>query len=333
MRLILFRSVAILALGTCAAILADELGPQAIYCGFRGGCEEALSSPYGHPFGIPLSLIGVLAFACVLVLALLRDRRAGVCLLVAALLAGVTGAALIAVQLVSLRRTCALCLIVDGCAIALAALAVAPYRSAAGAALSPSRKIAWLCAGAVVVSAPLVWAWLSPERPVPEQVRAHWIAGMVTIVEVTDFDCPHCRVADAVLSKVVQEFPERVHFVRLAAAMPAHADSRPAARAYLAAMAQGKAEELAAELLRNPSCNGDDCRRTAESLGLDLRRYDADIADPATDAAIDATVSWAQSAGPGLPLIWIQDRYFYGVPAAADLRGALRRAERRLARR
>jgi len=334
MRLILFQSVTILALTTCAAIVADELGSRPLYCGFRGGCEEVLSSPYGHLVGIPLSWIGIVGFAGLLALAISGNRRASMCLVVASTLAGMVGAVLIAIQLVVLRRTCTLCLVVDVSAITLAAVAVAAYGSAAGAAfVSWPKKAAWLTAGALAISVPVAWAWLAPARSVSEQVRAHWIDGKIAIVEVTDFDCPHCRVADAVLSKVLQEFPGPIHFVRLAAAMPAHANSRPAARAYLAATAQGKAEEMAGELFRSASCSCDDCRRIAESLCLDLRRYDADIADPATDAEIDATVSWAQSAGRGLPLIWIQDHYFYGVPAASDLRGALRRAERRMARR
>src|SRR5262245_6049305 len=170
-RLFLFRSVAILALGLCAAITADDLGPHPFYCGFRGGCDEVLASPIGHPFGIPLSLIGIIGFAGLFLLAILSDGRAGVVLLVTAVIAGVAGAALISIQLAVLHRSCALCLLVDACAIALALLAAAQCRSPDGVALSSwPTKAAWFCVGALALLAPLAGAWLRPVRSVPEQV-------------------------------------------------------------------------------------------------------------------------------------------------------------------
>ena len=229
-RLAAFRWITIFALGVCGAILADDLRAHPVYCGFGGGCDEVLSSPYGHPFGVPLSLIGAVAFSGLLALTTMADGRARALMLPAALLAGAIGATLILVQLAVLRRICALCFLVDLCAVALAGIGNG-LRGPGVPRATWRKQCVWLSVAALTFLAPLGLAWLRPARPVPEEVQAHWLGGKITIVEITDFDGPHCRVADSVLSNVLANHRQRVHFVRFAAAQPAHVNSRPAARA------------------------------------------------------------------------------------------------------
>ena len=95
---------------------------------------------------------------------------------------------------------------------------------------------------------------------------------------------------------------------------------RPAARAYLAAKVQGRGEAMAAALLAAAVRTPAECRRLAGSIGLNLVDYDRVVKDEATDAELDAAIAWAQGAGPGLPLIWVQDGTFVKpIPVTASL--------------
>jgi protein-disulfide isomerase len=187
----------------------------------------------------------------------------------------------------------------------------------------------WLAAAGVAAVGPVLlgWAIEEPEPPVPEQVKAYWVDGALTMVEVTDFDCPHCRRAEPLIGAFRREHPE-LRFVRLAAPMPAHAHARPAARAFLAAQAQGAGEDMAALLLTAENRDAAHCREYAARLRMDLDKFDRVVGAPATDAELDATVEWARAAGTGLPMVWIQGKRIQGVPTYDALTFALERARK-----
>ena len=151
----------------------------------------------------------------------------------------------------------------------------------------------------------------------------------MTVVEVTDFDCPACRNAEPVIAAFRRDQPG-IRFVRLVAPMPAHANARPAGRAFLAARAQGLGEEMAALLQTSDSRGPDRCRQLAARLGMDLNEYDRAVSDPSTDAELDANVAWARTAGNGLPLVWVQGTWIQGTPTYEALASALARAASRL---
>ena len=323
------RWIALVALAACAALLTEHFVANSAFCSFRSGCDDVIFSAYGRLLGVPLPAIGAAAFAGFLILTFVGAGWLGI----AARLAGLAGLFLILVQVVILGQTCALCVLIDSCAIALAVLL---WQSTKHQALKhPTTthqfwRWAWTTLALLAVLAPVSWAWLRPVAPIPEQVRAFWAPGTITLVEVTDFDCLHCRKAHAVVDEFRRDSGESIRFVQLPAAMPDHADARPAARAFLAAQAQGKGEAMAAALFAAERRGTDNCRQLADALKLDMAAYDRSVSDPATDAEIDATNAWAQNAGPGLPLFWLQDQMIYGVPAADVLRRAWRRSFMRI---
>jgi protein-disulfide isomerase len=224
----------------------------------------------------------------------------------------------------------------DGSGIALAALALGgSSKQLRSATVSTVSRPIWFGVAIVMMSAPLLWAVWKREIPasqiaVPDEVKAFWVDGRITVVEVTDFDCPHCARADRVLKEALRD-ATNIHFVRLAAPMPNHANARPAARAYVAAQQQGKGDEMATALYAAESRSADACREIAERLGLTMADYDRVVADRNTDAKLDATIAWARRAG-SLPLICIQDRGFARVPTADEIRDALRAAAARFAK-
>jgi uncharacterized membrane protein/2-hydroxychromene-2-carboxylate isomerase len=319
------RWIALVALAVCAALLTEHFVANPTFCSFRSGCDDVLFSAYGRPLGVPLPAIGAAAFGGFLTLTLVGASASWIG--AAARLAGMAGLILVIVQFIVLRQICVLCLLVDGCAIGLAVLWWRSKPSLVDSdGSSRAARWAWLTLSLSASLAPLSWAWLRPVAPIPDQVRALWTPGAITLVEVTDFDCAHCRQAHAVVDAFRRQSAGSIRFVQLPAAMPSHAEARPAARAYLAAQAQGKGDEMASALFAAARRGPDDCRQLAQALELDMAAYDRIATDPATDAEIDATNSWAMSAGPGLPLLWLQDQFFYGVPAPDTLRRAWRRS-------
>src|SRR5262249_41199386 len=142
----------------------------------------------------------------------------------------------------------------------------------------------WVAAASAAVLLPLgLAAGLAPAAEVPQQVQDMWVPGQVTLVGVIDFDCSHCRRAAAAVGSVLKEADGPVHFVRLVVPMPVHKNARPAARAYLAAFVQGKADALAPALLAAGDLTPAGCRELAARAALDLAAFDRFVADPATD--------------------------------------------------
>jgi uncharacterized membrane protein len=323
-QLTILRLLAVFALGICGVILADSLFTGA-FCGFDSGCATVTSSAYGRPLGVPLPAVGLAGFGLVLALALAPQRRSFALVAPLALLAGLTGVVLILLQLLVLGQTCMLCLLVDGSAIGLAGVVLLgkPSRQQ----VSWPRGSAWVGFAALAVAAPSLLAWLNAAFPAPDKIVSYWVKGKITIVEITDFECFRCRQAELMLQGFLKEQGDQVHFVRVVAPMPRLVHSWPAAKAYLAARAQGKEEAMAAALFAAPGRHPQGCRDMAQSIGLDLKRYDKVLDDPATEAELDANVAWAKAHSPGLPVIWVQGQRIFGVPSLNSLRAAWQRAK------
>ncbi len=174
-------------------MLVDAWRTTPAFCSFRAGCDEVTNSRYGRALGLPLSLWGLIAFGSFYTLTLLPTPRVRRLLGPLAILAGLIGVALVAVQFYLLKRSCPFCLLVDAAAILLATveLAVSPTDDAAPAATG--RRWLWGSAALIAVTSPLVWSLFKPSPPVPAEVQAHWVEARINIVELTDFACPFCR--------------------------------------------------------------------------------------------------------------------------------------------
>ena len=241
--------LALLALAVSAGLLVGHFRPTPLLCGFESSCREVLSSRLGSILGVPLPAIGVLAFAAVFGLGLVPGSRAGRWLRPLALGVGAGGLVLLFVQFLLLRRVCPLCVTVDTAAVALGIVQLAW----GGAARAVRFRRVWLGAGiaAVGLGAGVAVAGSRDRierRPPPPQVTALWVPDKLNVVEVADFQCPHCRRMHAIVKRFVEEQGDRVHFVRLTAPMPGHAQARDASRAFQCAAEQGRGDEMAEAL-------------------------------------------------------------------------------------
>jgi uncharacterized membrane protein/predicted DsbA family dithiol-disulfide isomerase len=321
-QLFVIRLLTLVALAVSAAQFADTLTAAGAFCSFEGDCEAVTTSAYGKPLGVPLPAIGLVGFGILFGLSLARGSAFDL-VRPLAVVAGLVGVALLVIQFAVLRRVCPLCLVVDACAVGLAVAVLVKKPEAV--VPSRARLVGWVAAALGVVVVPLAWSVSELPPPTPAEVRAHWQPGTVTVVVVTDFDCPSCRQADAVLAEVLPRHPA-VRLVRIPAPSPHHEQARPAARAYVAARHQGKGGEMAAALYAADSRAPKRCRELAAKLGLDMAEYDRVVATPGTDKELSANLEWAMQVGTGVPMIWVQRQRLRGVPTAAQLEAAIRRA-------
>jgi protein-disulfide isomerase len=141
---------------------------------------------------------------------------------------------------------------------------------------------------------------------------------LVTIVEFGAFGCAACGPAHAVLAGVLDKHPEVRHAFRQ---LP-DASSEPAARASIAAAAQGKFWELHDALATaGAPTDAAGLRKLAGARGLELARYDSDLGSEATSTVIkeDRAVADKVRGTAASPLFFVNGRFLPAEATAAEL--------------
>jgi protein-disulfide isomerase len=132
----------------------------------------------------------------------------------------------------------------------------------------------------------------------------------VTIVELADFECPHCALAVSELDAVMAEHPGKVRLVYKSYTLAFHVHGEPAARAAFAAGQQGKFWEMEHLLFQQQQHLEDaDIERYARVLRLDIPKWKADMASPAVKDRIAADHALGEQLKlKGTPTLYINGR-------------------------
>jgi len=103
----------------------------------------------------------------------------------------------------------------------------------------------------------------------------------VTVVEYGDFECPNCKQAAPAVKLLLSHFADRIRFVyRHFPLEEVHPHAVHAAEAAESAAAQGKFWPMHDLLFEHqPHLHGNNLRKYAESLQLDMERYDSEMND------------------------------------------------------
>jgi predicted DsbA family dithiol-disulfide isomerase/uncharacterized membrane protein len=324
---LIFRLALLIALGVAAALLIDYLRPLPSFCDVGSGCDQVRLSRYSSVLGIPLPVIGVTGLAAWMTVSLFSSAWARSATRAFAMVGGVTGIVLLAVQASVIKVFCKLCVTVDVATIVAAGAALLGGLPDPGATRAPR----WLWPAAMVVSLvlPALWAVVQPSPPVPREIAGLWVPGKINVVEFADFQCPFCRKLHPLMTQVLGQYEGRVHFVRLNMPLPSHSQSRNAARAYCCADEQGKATAMADALFQSETLTLEACEKLAQSLGLSMPEFRACIASSATEARIEDESARVKSAGlAGLPTVWIGDQVLVGLQPIEKLEEAFAAAAR-----
>ncbi len=137
---------------------------------------------------------------------------------------------------------------------------------------------------------------------------------LVTVAVFSDFQCPYCaRLAPLMRQLVDGQDDVRVVFLQLP--IPSHRRARDAAKAALAAQRQGKFWEMHDLLFENRNgLSQANFMEYAESLELDVARFETDLSDDALEQIIAAD----EAAARGLklsstPSTFVNGRYVRGA--------------------
>lgn len=161
--------------------------------------------------------------------------------------------------------------------------------------------------------------------PVNNSATKGAVDAPVTITVFDDFQCPYCARLVPTLEQVLAAYPKQVRLVFKHFPLSMHKFAPAAAAASLAARNQGKFWPLHDQLFANYNkLNDAKIRELAESVGLDMARFDQDLASPALQQEIAADMQLGTKAGVrGTPAAYIngvqlKDRSFKGFKEIID---------------
>lgn len=163
--------------------------------------------------------------------------------------------------------------------------------------------------------------------PVGESAYKGGSEALVTIVEFSSYQCPFCNRVRPTLDQIQAEYGDDVRIVFKHRPLDFQANSGPAARAAIAAQNQGKFWEFHAGLFENQrDLTAATFERIAESVGLNMERFRADLNSPETNARLQADQSLAdQLQATGTPHFFINGMRLVGAQPFEAFKAAIDR--------
>ncbi|MBF0614623.1 MAG: DsbA family protein [Magnetococcales bacterium] len=141
----------------------------------------------------------------------------------------------------------------------------------------------------------------------PEDLAKGESKAPVTIVEFSDFECPYCRRAQAVLKKVQEAYGNKVRFVFRHYPLPFHTKAPKASEAAQCAADQGKFWPMHDLLFEDKSgLEVADLKKAAKTVGLDQAAFDACLDSGKHGARVTADLTEGKKLGvTGTPTFFI----------------------------
>ncbi|MDB4937968.1 MAG: oxidoreductase family protein [Labilithrix sp.] len=138
---------------------------------------------------------------------------------------------------------------------------------------------------------------------------------LVTIVAFTDYECPYCAKADKTIATLRAELGDDIRVVMASRPLAMHERAAPAARAFLAAAEQGKAEAMHVRLFSDRGALDDvGLVASAAAIGLDVRAFEAARAGSSTASALARALALATSLDVnGTPTFFVNGRRMVGA--------------------
>lgn len=137
----------------------------------------------------------------------------------------------------------------------------------------------------------------------------------VTVVEVTDYECPYCRKAERTLETLREKYPEDLRVVVLEYPLPMHERAEATALAALAVDASDRFESMHHALFESPENRSDEgLLDLAVRSGMPRRAYESALASPAPRARLEAAKKLAKELGvTGTPAFFVNGRKISGA--------------------
>jgi protein-disulfide isomerase len=149
----------------------------------------------------------------------------------------------------------------------------------------------------------------------------------ITVVEFADFECPYSAKAEATLKALEDAHPNDVRVVFKHRPLDFHDHSRLAAKASLAADAQGKFWPMHDRLFAaGASFDRAGLDGVARDLGMDVARFDRDLDDPSLEQRLRADETDADALKiNGTPTFFVNGHRVIGAQPLAQFEAALKK--------
>ncbi|MCB9601439.1 MAG: thioredoxin domain-containing protein [Sandaracinus sp.] len=141
---------------------------------------------------------------------------------------------------------------------------------------------------------------------------------LVTIVEVSDFECPFCSRVEPTINRLLEEYPRDVRVVWLNNPLPFHRNAGPAHNLAMEAFEQGgnaKFWAIHAKLFENQrELTRENLERWAQEAGLNMAQVRAALDNNEHNAVIERQQGVARGVGAtGTPSFFINGRNLRGA--------------------
>ena len=326
------RLLSLVALVFASALAVDYYFNANTFCNAGASCDVVAKSDFGQKYGIFLPTLGLLAYSFFFLtsffFARTRIKVLGKPLstfwLPLAIIACALGALLfIVVQAFEVNAFCYLCMGIDTSAILMVIPAVLLLlnksdENADSSSLKPSSSTLhpclWLALYILAAGGPLTWGSFQPAPAVqstaPKFIQSFYKPDKVNIVEISSFDCPHCQQLHPELSKLLDEYADRVHFTRLTIPLGGQIE---ACVAYYCAQQQKKENAFADCMFETPTKDPNELLKHAKECSIEENSFKACLTDPASAAQVkDMLTKIKESGFEGAPTIWIDDTKIVG---------------------
>ncbi len=330
------RFFALLALLVSVADLVDYVRPTATFCSAGSGCDLIRQSGYGYLRGVPVPLLGALAFLALLAMSFSRTVAVRWVTGWLAAFGGAIGITLILTQLFVLDVICKLCMIIDtsallaGLAGAVLSYSLSPHESEDVLPEPSVTRWAWGASVLLAMFGPPLWVHGKGEPQAPPSVHSLWDrSARIHAVDFVDFECPYCRQAYPRIEAALAPVRAQTQEVRVVVPLVFHHHAKDAAQAYLCAVRQGHGDAVADELFHSPDLTPEGCERAALKHGVELGAFRACLKDPSIAQQLAANQKLFSEAGlEGLPTVFFNDEQLTGLYDPGDYTSALTRAQR-----
>jgi protein-disulfide isomerase len=142
----------------------------------------------------------------------------------------------------------------------------------------------------------------------------------VTLVEFSDFRCGFCGLHSRTVTELVAAYPGKIRRVFKHFPIQVNAEGKLPHQGAAAAMAQGKFWEMYAALMKEPLKGVDDLMARADGLGLDMERFQRDLAANTVAGLVQRDIGEGDRLGIRLtPTTFINGRILPGRQSLKSL--------------
>ena len=147
----------------------------------------------------------------------------------------------------------------------------------------------------------------------------------VTLIEFSDFQCPYCVKAVPQLHALLEAYPTQIKLIFKEYPLEIHSQAAFAALAAEAANKQGKFWPMHDALFAHrQDLSRSSVLAIAKGLGLDMKRFEADLDSPQTKQTVVRDIQDGDRAGvEGTPTLFINGQRYNGAIALDALRPVL----------